>query len=62
MDASGYLRYLPPVLWQDRPGDQAALLCSATLLRIFEKVLTGIDDGRAPRGPRAPSITDRSPP
>jgi phage tail-like protein len=45
VDASGYLRYLPPVLWQDDPGRPGFSL--GELLRIFEKVLTGIDDGVA---------------
>lgn len=40
---SSYLRYLPPVLWQDEPAPPAFSLGAA--LRIFEKVLTGIDDG-----------------
>jgi phage tail-like protein len=35
---SSYLRYLPPVLWA---GDSPLL---GQLLRIFEKILTGIDD------------------
>jgi phage tail-like protein len=39
---SSYLRYLPPVLWQDEPAPPAFSLGAA--LRIFEKVLTGIDD------------------
>jgi phage tail-like protein len=43
VDASGYLRYLPPVLWQADP-DQAGFSLG-DLLRIFEKVLTGIGDG-----------------
>ncbi|GHO90350.1 hypothetical protein KSF_003980 [Reticulibacter mediterranei] len=36
---SSYLRYLPPVLWA---GDSPLL---GQILRIFEKMLTGIDDG-----------------
>ncbi|WP_370941806.1 phage tail protein [Amycolatopsis sp. cg5] len=35
----GYLRYLPPVLW-----DESGELPLGALLRIFEKVLTGVDD------------------
>jgi phage tail-like protein len=40
---SSYLRYLPPVLWQGDPGTPGFSLGGA--LRIFEKVLTGIEDG-----------------
>lgn len=40
---SSYLRYLPPVLWQDEPPDPELSLGS--MLRIFEKILSGIDDG-----------------
>jgi phage tail-like protein len=36
---SSYVRYLPPVLWE---GDNPLL---RTMLRVFEKLLTGIDDG-----------------
>src|SRR6266700_3810394 len=36
---SSYVRYLPPVLWE---GDNPFL---RTMLRVFEKILTGIDDG-----------------
>jgi phage tail-like protein len=42
-DKSSYLQYLPPVLWQDEPPLPAFSLGAA--LRIFEKLLTGIDDG-----------------
>ncbi|GAA0436042.1 hypothetical protein Acor_55340 [Acrocarpospora corrugata] len=42
-DKSGYLRHLPPVLWQDEPEPPEFSL--GAMLRIFEKVLTGIDDG-----------------
>ncbi len=41
-DVSSYLRYLPPVLWQDGPAPPEFSL--GTMLRIFEKILTGIDD------------------
>jgi phage tail-like protein len=41
---SSYLRYLPPVLWS-REGDPQQFL--GRMLRIFEKLLTGIDDGVA---------------
>jgi phage tail-like protein len=39
---SSYLRYLPPVLWQNEPDLPEFSL--GAVLRIFEKVLTGIDD------------------
>lgn len=42
-DKSSYLRFLPPVLWQAEPGPPEFSLGAA--LRIFEKILTGIDDG-----------------
>ncbi|GAA4842640.1 hypothetical protein GCM10025787_24950 [Saccharopolyspora rosea] len=42
--SSGYLRYLPPVLWEeDERADPSAFSLGA-VLRIFEKILTGIDD------------------
>jgi phage tail-like protein len=41
-DKSSYLKYLPPVLWEDEPPAPAFSL--GAVLRIFEKVLTGIDD------------------
>jgi phage tail-like protein len=41
-DQSSYLRHLPPVLWQNDAGPPEFSLGS--WLRIFEKVLTGIDD------------------
>ncbi|SDW52634.1 Phage tail protein (Tail_P2_I) [Amycolatopsis xylanica] len=37
---SDYLKYLPPVLWED-----SGEFSLGAMLRIFEKVLTGIDDG-----------------
>ena len=41
-DKSSYLQYLPPVLWeQDPPAPEFSL---GAVLRIFEKVLTGIAD------------------
>jgi len=40
---SSYLRYLPPVLWRDEPPPPAFSLGAA--LCVFEKILTGIDDG-----------------
>src|SRR5690606_30007343 len=42
---SGYLRHLPPALWQHQP--QAPGFSLAGFLRVFEKILTGIDDGQA---------------
>lgn len=42
-EQSSYLRYLPPVLWQDEPA--APEFSLGSMLRIFEKLLTGIDDG-----------------
>ena len=41
-DKSSYLRYLPPVLWEEEPPLPAFSL--GAMLRIFEKMLTGIDD------------------
>lgn len=41
-DTSSYLRYLPPVLWQHEPPPPA--ISVGAMLRIFEKILTGIDD------------------
>jgi len=40
---SSYLRFLPPVLWQEEPA--APEFSLGTSLRIFEKLLSGIDDG-----------------
>jgi phage tail-like protein len=42
-EQSSYLRYLPPVLWQDDPA--APEFSLGSMLRIFEKLLTGIPDG-----------------
>lgn len=42
---SGYLRYLPPVLWEDAP--QAPGFSLGGLLRVLEKILSGVDDGAA---------------
>lgn len=44
---SSYLQYLPPVLWEDEAEGDAFSL--GTVLRIFEKILTGIDDDVAVR-------------
>jgi phage tail-like protein len=41
-EKSSYLRYLPPVLWANEPSAPAFSL--GTTLRIFEKILTGIED------------------
>lgn len=49
VDKSSYLRFLPPVLWQAEPDAPGFSLGAA--LRIFEKVLTGIDDGVPIRHP-----------
>ena len=42
MPESSYLRFLPPVVWQDTPAGSEFSLGDA--LRVFEKILTGIDD------------------
>jgi phage tail-like protein len=42
-DKSSYLRYLPPVLWEKDPPAPAFSL--GGMLRVFEKLLTGIPDG-----------------
>ena len=42
---STYLQYLPPVLWKDEPAPPEFSL--GAMLRIFEKLLTGIEDGIA---------------
>ncbi len=42
-EPSSYLRYLPPVLWRDDPSPPEFSL--GAMLRVFEKILTGIDDG-----------------
>jgi phage tail-like protein len=57
-ELSSYLRYLPPVLWQDEPAPPEFSL--GTALRIFEKILTGIDDDVAVEhdGHRHPAITE----
>ena len=57
-EPSSYLQYLPPVVWQD--DDPAAGVSVGGLLRIVEKVLTGIQDGvPLPHGMHVhPAITD----
>ena len=42
-DISTYVRFLPPVLWEKEPPLPAFSL--GAMLRVFEKILTGIDDG-----------------
>jgi phage tail-like protein len=42
MPESSYLRFLPPVVWQDAPNNAEFSLDEA--LCVFEKILTGIDD------------------
>ncbi|WP_333738007.1 phage tail protein [Streptomyces sp. IBSBF 2806] len=42
MPESSYLRFLPPVVWQDTPAGSEFSLGDA--LSVFEKILTGIDD------------------
>jgi phage tail-like protein len=42
---SSYLKDLPPVLWENDPAPPAYSL--STALKIFEKLLTGIDDGNS---------------
>jgi len=47
-EVSSYLSYLPPVLWRDDPvpGEEAgSRLGLGAMLRVFEKVATGIPDG-----------------
>jgi len=41
-EQSSWVRYLPPVLWEG--DDPAAPFSLSGMLRIFEKLLTGIDD------------------
>ena len=41
-DTSGYLQHLPPVLWQDELTPDGVTL--GAVLRVFEKVLTGLPD------------------
>jgi phage tail-like protein len=53
-EQSSYLRYLPPVLWQDGPPQPAFSLGS--MLRIFEKLLTGTTADRARAAALAPFL------
>lgn len=57
-ELSSYLRHLPPVLWRNDPA--APEFSLGTALRIFEKILTGIDDGVPVdhNGHSHPAITD----
>ena len=51
-DKSSYLQYLPPVLWEhDPPAPEFSL---GAVLRIFEKVLTGIADDVPAHPPQTP--------
>src|SRR5690349_3846608 len=43
MDESTYLKYLPRVLWEE--GPTAPSFSLGGWLRVFEKLLSGIDDG-----------------
>src|SRR5262245_41628767 len=43
MAPSSYLQFLPPVLWEKEAPETDLSL--GTLLCVFEKLLTGIDDG-----------------
>lgn len=43
MPRSGYLRHLPPVLWEDAAEESELSL--GTMLLVFEKLLTGVEDG-----------------
>lgn len=44
-ERSSYLQYLPAVLWENKSS--SSQLSLGRLLRIFEKILTGIDDDQA---------------
>jgi phage tail-like protein len=57
---SSYLRYLPPVLWEQATGPSAFSL--GTMLLIFEKILTGIEDDKAgiPHGDYQPSSIEET--
>ena len=57
-DISGYVAYLPPVVWSDVPSDPRYEL--GRFLRIFEKMLTGRDDGEVISPPRPGAATGRS--
>jgi len=56
---SSYLQYLPPVLWENEPEEPEFSL--GTVLRVFEKVLTGIADDVAIQreGRVIPPVKDR---
>ncbi|WP_328475131.1 phage tail protein [Actinoplanes sp. NBC_00393] len=54
-DVSSYLRYLPPILWRDDPPPESGGLGLGALLRIFEKIATGLPDGDREH----PAFTDR---
>ena len=61
-DVSSYLRYLPPVLWRDDPPPASAGIGLGAVLRIFEKIATGIPDGipLVHADPRRPDRPDRT--
>ncbi|MCX4759748.1 phage tail protein [Streptomyces sp. NBC_01275] len=42
---SGYLRYLPPVLWEHEQSAEPGEFTLGGALRIFERILTGVPDG-----------------
>jgi phage tail-like protein len=53
-----YLRYLPPVVWEHEP--LASSISLKVILRVFEKLLTGIHDNTPAHEPIA-AIIDRLP-
>lgn len=52
---SGYVQYLPPVLWSQESDPEQIL---GRMLCIFEKILTGLDDGLPPVGSLEQSIDE----
>jgi phage tail-like protein len=54
-DKSSYLKYLPPVLWEHEPAGLEFSL--GAVLRIFEKMLTGIADDVPAHPPLTAEIT-----
>jgi phage tail-like protein len=65
---SSYVRYLPPVLWRDDPPPGTDEPGLGAVLRIFEKLATGIPDGiplthadphHAERTHEHPALTER---
>ncbi|MEV6304519.1 phage tail protein [Actinoplanes sp. NPDC051861] len=57
-DVSGYLRYLPPILWRDDPPPESGEIGLGAMLRIFEKIATGLPDGVTLAHGR-PALTDQ---